>query len=961
MKPRYRSLPDFLCTPWSLLWAGLIPQGILALLNLRAWTLVRGEVSAEQAELFAILAGCEALLLAALAVLLVVHRMRKIQLGWITCIPLFFVHVAYLWLVTHYMGDLLPREVTRWMLPPSVFLFSQFTLMMPAVFYFAARVACFPMTNHPLKDIGITAGTVITVPVIWYVGLRMTFGWSRFSGPEIVWILFWVVSTILTIMAFLRLLMMTYKWTCSVQRHRWIFILLAGLAMPVAGLALNATIPFPVDLQYPAIYVLMLLNAIVLLIPRFERPEWVPRVWLARCAMLPFSLYFFLLFLPFLPLSLPAMFAVGSGFLILAPTFLFAIHVQLLVDEGKQVSAEYGRPRTLLCVVAALALLPGLFTIDALLDRRNLTAAIDAVYTPDTLSQPRISARRAARALKRLDADKRGVYLPFISGAYRKLVFDGMVLQDRKIAEMIAIFTGEPLETTERHRNRDLMFDLWSGWRGTMSDRGVPPPPRTVSLQSTDVTHEEQDGMVMATVALTMTNTKRPNAEFITRLELSPGVLVSGYWLDVEGEKKPGRLYEKRAAMWVYHMIRDVTRRDPGLLIYEAPRTLKLNVFPFAANQTRQTGIEFLFPAGMPASVIVDGRTIDLAPSHVSAATDPIILGDAESSARVLAIPGSTSVEPTAIVRTPLIHLLIDRSATTNELTAGEWQARLKALEQRLPRDARYHVAAVNHTTRMLTDAPVSFADAHAAVAKITDVKPLGGIAHHQAIRRGIALWREHPPAVTRQSVPLFLLLTGPDSAPTAIESLSGLEVFTPDVGGYWTDTGQALTYYDYRTGKAKPAEKLASPKPVLFPISNSARCQLPGQPATLLFHDPTPELTGRRVLSGLASRYAAGTHLWSQWYETVVNPSLLDARYSQLVADSRAAGIMIPVTSFMVVENSAQEEMLKRKHKEATEAKSALDFDEHQESPEPGFWLLLIPAVLLANRRKRRTVKGEY
>ncbi len=959
MKSRYRSLPEFLRTPWCLLWAALIPQGLMAILNLRAWLLVRGEASELQTRLFATLGAYEVALLVLLAGVLIVCRARRRELGWIVCIPLFLAHVGYLWLMTSYMGDILPQEVTRWMLPPPVFLYSQFTLMMPAVFYFAARVACFPMTNHPLKDIGITAGTVVTVPVLWYLGSRLAFSWNRFNTPEMVWVIFWVVSTVLAIMAFLRLLMMAYKWTCRVQRHRWIFILLAAFAAPIGGLSLNAVIPFPVDLQYPVIYILTVLNAAVLLIPRFEQRDWMPRVWFARCAALPFSLYFFLLFLPFLPLALPAMFAVGAGFLILAPTFLFAIHLQLLVDEGKQVAATIGRGRTALCIIAALALLPGVLTIDAMLDRRNLTAAIDAVYTPDTRSQPRISARRAARALKRLDADKRGVYLPFISGAYRQLVFDGMVLQDRKIAEMFEIFTGEPLETTEGQRNRNDMFNFWTGWRGTTRGRSVPPPPRTVTLQATDVTHEEADGMVTATVALTMANGDRLNAEYVTRLELSPGVLVSGYWLDVDGEKKPGRLYEKRAAMWVYHMIRDVTRRDPGLLIYEEPRELKLNVYPFAPNQTRQTGIEFLFPVGMPATVTIDGRSLDLAMDAGSTTTGPMLLGGTSSAIRVLAITGTALEREAAVSRRPLIHILIDRSAASGSLTAGQWQERLNALEARLPRDARYHVAAVNHGTHMLTDTPVSFAEARAALAGIGRIKPQGGVAHHQAIRRGVAAWCEQPVAVRRETAPLFLLLSGPDCVPTPVESLNGLAAFTPDVEGYWIDTGAALTFRSYRSGEARPAEEIPAPQPILLPVANSAQCQLPGQPATLLVHDSNADLEGTHVRSDLASRYVTGIQLWSQWYETVVNPALLDARYAQLVAGSRAAGIMLPVTSFMVVENTAQEEMLERKHREATDAKSALDFDEHQESPEPGFWLLLIPALLLAKRRRQAASSG--
>ena len=956
MKPRYRSLPEFLRSPWCLLWAGLLPQGLLALLNTRAWLLVRGEVSELQSRLFTTIGTFEFLIFVSLAALLAVYLVQRRQLGWVVCIPLFIAHVGYLWLVTSYMDDLLPGEVTRWMLPPQVFLFSQFTLMMPATFYFAARVACFPMTNHPWKDIGITLGTVVMVPLIWYLGILVGSRAFRFDGVEMLWIVFWVTATILTIMAFLRLLMMVYKWTCRVQQHRWIFILLAAVFGPIGGLSLNSVIPFPVDLQYPAIYILTLLNAAILLIPRLENRAWLSRIWFARCAVLPFSLYFFLLFLPFLPLSLPAMFAAGAGFLILAPTFLFAIHIQLLIDEGKEVVTAIGRGRTVLCVVAALALLPGILTTNALLDRRSLTAAIDAVYTPDPLSQPRISAHRAARALKRLDADKRGIYLPFVSGAYRKLVFDGMVLQDRKIAEMYQLFTGEPLDGEEGHRNRNLLFNFWTGWRGTTSrDNAVPSPPRTVILKSTDVSRVETNGMVSATVTLTLVNKNRSNAEYVTRLEPSPGVLVSGYWLDVEGEKKPGRLYEKRAAMWVYHMIRDIVRRDPGLLIYEEPHKLKLNVYPFARNQTRTTGIEFLFPAGMPASVKVDGRFVRLTEAGSSNANDPLLLKGPAATKGVLAFASAGAALGRPIKRRPLIHVLIDQSAAAEAVSAADWQQRLGALEKQLPSDARYHVAGVNYDTHLLTPEPVAFSAARDAMAKIRQIKTEGGLAHHQAIRRGVAAWREEPLQTRRETVPMFLLLLAPGSKPTPIESLSGLDFFTPDVLGYWIDSSNTLSHCSYRTGESSTAYRLPTPQPVLFPMDNGTQCLLPAHPGAVIVEAPDSTLKGTREISDKAAQYVAGMALWSQWYDTVVNPALLDDRYKQLVVDSRAAGIMIPVTSFMVVENTAQEAMLERKHKEAMDAQSALDFDEHQESPEPGFWLLFVPVLLLANRKSRK------
>ena len=137
--------------------------------------------------------------------------------------------------------------------------------------------------------------------------------------------------------------------------------------------------------------------------------------------------------------------------------------------------------------------------------------------------------------------------------------------------------------------------------------------------------------------------------------------------------------------------------------------------------------------------------------------------------------------------------------------------------------------------------------------------------------------------------------------------------------------------------------------------MDNGTQCLLPAHPGAVIVEAPDSTLKGTRVISDKAAQYVAGMALWSQWYDTVVNPALLDDRYKQLVVDSRAAGIMIPVTSFMVVENTAQEAMLERKHKEAMDAQSALDFDEHQESPEPGFWLLFVPVLLLANRKSRK------
>ncbi|GAF81069.1 unnamed protein product, partial [marine sediment metagenome] len=134
------------------------------------------------------------------------------------------------------------------------------------------------------------------------------------------------------------------------------------------------------------------------------------------------------------------------------------------------------------------------------------------------------------------------------------------------------------------------------------------------NVQITDIkTEQQQEGeFITAKIQLTLRNRGGRQSEFVSDIQLGPGVMVSGYSLDVEGKKVKGHIFEKKAAMWIYHMIRDVTRRDPGLLIYKSESLLKLSVFPFDNNQQRLTGIELIYPAGMKSSVRISGRIVEI-------------------------------------------------------------------------------------------------------------------------------------------------------------------------------------------------------------------------------------------------------------------------------------------------------------------------------------------------------------
>ena len=103
------------------------------------------------------------------------------------------------------------------------------------------------------------------------------------------------------------------------------------------------------------------------------------------------------------------------------------------------------------------------------------------------------------------------------------------------------------------------------------------------------------------------------------------------------------------------------------------------------------------------------------------------------------------------------------------------------------------------------------------------------------------------------------------------------------------------------------------------------------------------------------------GLALMEQWEKTVFQPALEDVLLLQLVQWSREIGILIPSTSYIVVENSAQWEMLKRAEQKSLKADKGLEFDEFVESPAPPMWLLLPIVFLLPaiRRRSRRKTEG--
>ena len=778
---------------------------------------------------------------------------------------------------------------------------------------------------------------MVGVPVAAYLfGQLLRFS----SGGSYPLVLFTFVSlTAAMVLALLRLLMLVRRGIVRFGGHgRMVLMALFGLAGPLGGLVLNARIPFPVDFQSRGVYLLAILNGLALLLPVEGGRLHHRLAWLAQCAGFAFTTYFMLVFLPFLPLSLLAIMAFGSGVLMLVPLVLFVLHAQQLAAGWRAARAS---PEVALWVVAALAAvlaLPGVVVQRARHDRAVLHAALAHVYSPDYAGGKfKGDLESLQRGLEHLRDFKAGLQLPFIGEFYNRVVYGGLVLPDTKLQNLYLTFFGRSLPPVRQDRLNAGLFgssgrSFTGGWRST------PPPTNTVELAALDTVRAEEGDCETATAKLVLHNTGAAPAEYVTQLRVPPGVFVSGYWLHIGVERVPGRIFEKKAALWVYEMIRDLTRRDPGLMLYKTPGAVELRVFPLAAGETRTTEIELIWPRGLQPPLQIAGRAID---TRAAAPAPAVRIVNAGARGRLLVAfpPRLREQGAKAAGEAPYLHAIVDASAGADP---AKLAARARDLAKRVPGVQEVVLSAANFEveTPQQLPAPLDQLDALAGALKL----PVrGGFCRDRAIKSALAWNQAHAP---QRRVVIGVITADAPRAVLADEDLAYYAAWHPCTAGYLEAraTGEPKAL-DFRHEPAASVVRDATAWPlpegvVLLPLDGE-------EPVALAL--PAGPTAGGEVTN---SRYGRAAAAWLCYADWLQRPAGRDDERTRIVEESRAANALTPLSSFIVVENSAQWRTLEAKEKQKLANADALEI---QKAPEPSTWLLAagLGVWLLARRRR--------
>ena len=463
--------------------------------------------------------------------------------------------------------------------------------IMPMIFAGVAAVALEKLSKSKGLDIGISGALLFAGPVGFYVIVEFVWLVDKVLGGSscllraVLGHVLAVSLLALTFLFFVGLLRGLFQLTRLMGQRsgRTAGVMVCALVLPFLGLALNLAIPFPADFANPWPWALSAYTALVLL-PKPRSDGAGLFLYFLQSAAGPFVLYFFLLFVPFLPLAIPAIIIVGTGFLILAPTILFRFYTREMYCYWLKLRETYSAPKVIAVAVAGFLVLPALFVVDVEIERRNFKSLL-AWHTEEDYDEPAkpmpCSQERAETIMTHVNDFAFGAEIPFLSAWRSFRVYDGMYLADHLRNELNVRVLGKKYDDDnwERSWRNGFGADMFGTNPGRRNARGfsrwIVRPERTLEFDAS----AEASGDALYTVKVVAAPASG-NKELILKFKLPAGAWIEGMRLKLEdGTWKQARASERKAAEWVYRKITE-RRRDPSIVTLDTPTEGTFKIFP---------------------------------------------------------------------------------------------------------------------------------------------------------------------------------------------------------------------------------------------------------------------------------------------------------------------------------------------------------------------------------------------
>ncbi|MDF1699479.1 MAG: MSEP-CTERM sorting domain-containing protein, partial [Saprospiraceae bacterium] len=522
-------------------------------------------------------------------------------------------YIPFMYLYGYHFNDIIPFSIPNWMISGNPFVYVG-TFLMPTLVYSLFVLVLYCTPNNKEHRAWVNFLIAIGIPILGYLFTQSILPlWKiidqRF-GEHALLILF--ISGTLVFLFFLvrSIFILANKKGKAWQKYQLAWKIPIALVFPLLGLSVNNGQLFNQfgpnemgifgDFNNSWFYILAVINGIFVCLPNLENKTYRLLLFIGRSVTFAYTFYFFIVFLPFLPLSVFAIVLVGTGFLMLTPLVLLVIHVNELSKDFNYLKPLYSQKLVIAVFAIGFLILPSCITKSYLEDKSVLNETLSYIYSPDYSKQYDIDAGSLQNTLNVIKShkDRRnndlgilGNGTPYLSAYFNWLVMDNLTLSDSKINTLEKIFFGTTSFQLRPENNRDNQVQI--------SD-----------ISSTS-TYDKTQKAWRSWVDFEITNTDENFrlAEYATTFDLPVGCWISDYYLYVGDKKEPGILAEKKSAMWIFSQIRN-RNRDPGILYYLTGNRLAFRVFPFSKNEVRKTGIEFLHKE--PVTFTFDDKVVEL-------------------------------------------------------------------------------------------------------------------------------------------------------------------------------------------------------------------------------------------------------------------------------------------------------------------------------------------------------------
>jgi len=850
-------------------------------------------------------------------------------------------YIPFLYLYGHYSGQIIPFSIPQWMIPTDLTLYVG-TFLMPTLIYCLFILIIHLTPDNQEQETWKNFLIAILVPITWYFFLQIVLPlWqpigSNFGTHAI--IIFLIIGTVIFLFFLIRgIYILSFKKTGFSEKYEFVWKIPIAIIFPWLGLAVNNNI-FDLEGSQSGVfgnfhhhwfYILAVLNGIFICLPNLENQKYRLLLFIGRNLTFPYTVYFFLVFLPFLPLSTIAIIAAGTGFLMLTPLVLLVIHVNELSKDVTFLRTYFHGKLIGTVAILSFLVLPVLITATYLNNRAVLKQTLAYLYHPDYSKAyhiDRYSLLKTLTVVKQYKERNRreiffGNQIPYLSAYFNWLVLDNLTLSNAKIAEIEKVFFGKTTRVTVENSRSDKMV---------------------ISKIGSSSRFDKRQNAWISWVDLEITNNSGHVglSEYATTVELPVGCWISDYYLYVGNRKEMGILAEKRAAMWVFSQIRH-ENRDPGILYYLTDRKVAFKIFPFMKDEVRKTGIEFIHKE--PVTLTIDNHTLVL--GNDAEQNEISVVKTVDNN--VVYISAQEKLALNQVQRTPYYHFLVDVSKG-QEKFKGEFINRIETLLDK------------NFISK--NNAKICFVNAYTFCQSLND--PWKRSYHHKTYEGGFYLDRAIRTTLFNaykrrdSSYPIIVVVT--DHIRNAI------------IGKDFTDLKIAFPESDWfynlnRHGELKPHSLIVNP---YMPVSNLADLQsnhpvfaYPSEKNPLVFlrNDSEPSIVLKNDLFTIDAptikekNWQSALIMQGQWMSQVLHPEISDKEWLNLIKYSFKSKVMTPMTSYLVVENEAQKAILKRKQAQVLSGNKLLDLGDSRTMSEPNLILLVVLFGIVFLLRKKFT-----